>query len=252
MNGMYFASAYPSRREKRAQLFAFPYAGGGSVVFKKWQPLLSNIEVFPAQYPGRERRMAEPSINRFDILLDAVFLELKTIIKEDMSYFLFGHSLGTKIAYELALMTEKQALPIPKGLILAAGKAPCFGETRPIHQLDEEAFIREIGRFSGTPKEILENRELMHVFLPMLRADFTIDETYKRDTVLPLNCPIMGLMGAEDAELTLDELLKWRDYTKTEFSYKVVEGGHMFVNTRYRDVITYTEAFIHERINKRP
>ncbi|MGX8797827.1 thioesterase II family protein [Fusibacter sp. JL298sf-3] len=246
MNNRYFVSTYPPERQKRAQLFSFPYAGGGCAVFKKWQSYFQDIEVLSAQYPGRENRMGEAPIDCFEVLLEETFDALQGAVCADVPYYLFGHSLGTKLAYELALLAEKRGLKPPEGLILSAGKAPCYGENAPIHHLEEDAFVDAIGRFSGTPKEILENRDLMRVFLPMLRADFTVDETYVRQTVEKLNCPILGLMGTEDTELTLDELVKWQDYSTGAFGYKMVKGAHLFVNTHYDDVIAHIQAFIHD------
>lgn len=65
-----------------------------------------------------------------------------------------------------------------KYLFISGSRIPSIPEPKPIYHLPDEAFKRELGRFEGTPKEILENQELLDFFLPMLRADFTMDETY--------------------------------------------------------------------------
>lgn len=231
------------------QLFLFPYAGGGASVFRKWQTYFENTELFVVQYPGRENRMKEKPIEDFDLLIKKVFSELCKIISKDIPYFLFGHSLGTKVVYELTLKIQKHHLHPPEGLILSAGKAPCFEEKKPIHNLEENVFIEEIARFSGTPQEIIQNKEMMKIFVPMLRADFTLDETYRREKIEKVNCPILGLMGTQDQKLTLEEFLKWQEYTNLDFFYRFIEGGHMFVNTNSAIVIQDILEFIDEYNN---
>lgn len=218
------------------KLILFPYAGGGASIFRNWKEFFKDIKLYAAQYPGRENRMSETPINEFNILLEKIFEEFKVVISDNKPYYLFGHSLGTKIVYELALKIISNGLPQPKGIIVSAGRAPCYKEKKPIYNLDDREFIKEINRFSGTPIEIIENIEIMSLFIPMLRADFIIDETYVNENITKLDIPIHGFMGTEDKELTIKEFKKWKDYTNREFTYTYIEGGHMFINTNTEEV----------------
>lgn len=233
-----------NRRMNKKRLFLFPFAGGGASVFRSWQSEFKDVELFCAQYPGRENRISEKPVNNFEELFRNIYESIIPLIDEGFPYYFFGHSLGTKIIYELTLSIQKNCLFMPEGIIVSAGKAPCFKEKKPIYQLNDADFIKELRRFSGTPEEILSNRDLMNIFLPILRADFTIDETYHNEEIEKLNCPILGLMGTKDTELTLDELLKWSDYTNKSFRYEFVKGGHMFINTKYKEVIKWIKEFI--------
>lgn len=233
MNNRYFPGSF--KAEVKNRLFIFPFAGGGASVFSKWQKLFSSTEVIAAQYPGRETRIKEKPIENMGTLITELFENIKPIISDSIPYFLFGHSLGTKVAYELALRIQNSACYQPRGLIIAAGKAPCLRENNPIHKLSDNDFIREIGRFSATPNSILQSKELMDVFLPTLRADFKLDETYHRSNVQKVNLPILALMGEDDSELTIEELLMWENYTSCEFTYKKAAGAHMFIITSQED-----------------
>ena len=51
-------------------------------------------------------------------------------------------------------------------------------------------------------------------------------------------------MGDIDEEMKVEELLKWQDYTTKEFSYKYIEGKHMFVNTSPNSVINAIKEFV--------
>lgn len=238
---------------EKAKLLVFPYAGGGVSVFRKWEKYFGDIRVYATQYPGRENRIGEEPIKDFDILLENIYENLGDIISGDIPYYLFGHSLGTKLIYELTLKIfdkicrePKGLINKPKGIIVSAGKAPCFKEENPIYHLNDVDFIKGINRYSGTPKEIIQNIEIMKVFLPMLRADFMIDETYQRKDIVKIDIPILGLMGTEDNELKIEELRKWEEYTINDFKYSYIEGGHMFVNTNTELVTSEISKFIYE------
>lgn len=245
MEGWFINNEHFNKKENiSAKLFLFPYAGGGASVFQNWQNYFENIKLFSAQYPGRENRIRDNPIKDFSVVIESIYSSLLNIVSDEVPYYLFGHSLGTKIVYELALKIKKNKAPSPRGIIISAGRAPCFIEKNPIYNLDDENFIKEIKRFSGTPSEIIENIEIMKIFLPMLRADFILDETYKKTENEKVESPILALMGTEDKELTLQEFLKWNEYTNSTFSHKFIEGEHMFINTNTESVIKEIKEFI--------
>ena len=241
MSGKYFEY----KEGKKPKIFIFPFAGGGASAFKDWQKEFKNIEIQPAHYPGKEERIKESPIDNIDILTREIFYAIQPHISNGQPYYLFGHSLGTKVVYELALLLKESQYPYqPAGVIVSAGKAPCFREKKPIHYLNDSEFTKEVARFEGTPKIILENKNLLKFFMPMLRADFKMDETYKKNDVKKIDSPILALMGTEDPELTLQELLKWGEYTTGKFSYKYISGAHMFVNTNCKATIEAVKEFV--------
>lgn len=67
---------------------------------------------------------------------------------------------------------------------MSGSRPPHIPEPNPICNLPKREFIRELTRFAGTPKEILGNEEMMNFFIPLLRADFEMDEKYLRKTRL--------------------------------------------------------------------
>ena len=246
--GDWFEIINKSIISENARLIMFPYAGGGASVFRKWGKLFSNIRLYAVQYPGRENRMSEEPIKDFDILINEVFKNLIKIIDDDRPYYLFGHSLGTKLVYELTLRIMNDSMKKPSGIIVSGGKAPCFKEENPIYHLDDIDFIKGINRYSGTPEEIIQNIEIMKLFLPMLRADFMIDETYQRKEFEKIDIPILGLMGTDDEEFKIEELKKWEEYTTKDFKYRYIEGGHMFINTNTELVAKEISSFINENV----
>lgn len=226
------------------RVFLFPYAGGGISSFKNWQSNFENTELIYAQYPGRQRKISEDPLNNLEKLISNLYDNIKPLINDNIEYYFFGHSFGTKVAYELALKIQRNNLKLPSGIILSAGKAPCYKEENPIYNLDNNQFLQKLNRFSSIPEELLSNMDIMKLFIPMIKADFEMDEKYFKKDIIKINCPIISFMGREDKEMKLEELIRWKDYTSKSFNYKIINGGHMFINTNTQKVIKEIKQFI--------
>lgn len=168
-------------------LFCFPFAGGGASTYTSWiKKLKDKITVCPIQLPGREERIMEKPYTDMSELLRDLTDEIVIAIKG--KYALWGHSMGGKIAYELEKYLENKGYQAQ--CIFASGcRIPNIPEPNPIYHLKDEAFKRELERFGGTPKKVLENKELLDFFLPMLRADFTLADTYCDNSMTVLHSP---------------------------------------------------------------
>jgi acyl transferase domain-containing protein/surfactin synthase thioesterase subunit len=225
------------RPAARLRLFCFPYAGAGASVFRPWSEMLpAEIEVCPIQLPGREARFGEPPLTRLAILIQT----LVPLIRADLEtpFALFGHSLGGLICFELARELRKQNLPSPVQLLVSGCRAPQIPDLDlPIHRLEDAQFIEALRRLKGTPEEVLQNPELMRLFLPALRADFALLETYFYTTQPPLACPIAAFGGAEDAKVNQAQLAAWRDQTGGDFTLTLFPGDHFFLHTAQQELL---------------
>jgi surfactin synthase thioesterase subunit len=211
------------------QLFCFPFAGGGASIFRKWGTRLPNdVEVCAIQLPGREDRLLEPPFQQVQplvkILAKAVFID------RDKPFVFFGHSMGALIAFELSRHLRRLDVRQPSHLFVSGRRAPHLPDPNPpTYDLPHPEFIQELRRLSGTPNEVLEDTEMMAVFMPMLRADFTLCETYSYVDDAPLTCPISAFGGSEDPEIEYDEVAGWRGMTTGSFSLQVFPGDHFFL-----------------------
>jgi medium-chain acyl-[acyl-carrier-protein] hydrolase len=151
----------------------------------------------------------------------------------------FGYSFGALLAFETARLLRRQGIR-PERLMVAALKAPGLPLRRkPIHHLPEDEFAGEIRKFCGTPDSVLENRQLMNLVLPAIRADFTAYETYRYSEEAPLDCPITAMGGAGDASVAPDELTAWSNETSAGFATRIFPGDHFFLNSARR-LLTWT------------
>lgn len=213
------------------RLICFPYAGGSAHVFKGWESYLpAEVEVHAVQLPGRGQRIGETPIDSLDTLTATLADVFDPLM--DRPYALFGHSMGALISYELARTLRRQGAPQPAHLFLSARHAPHLPSKRaPIHHLPDSKFVAELERYRGTPAAVLQNRELMDLFLPALRADFTISERYNYVAEEPLPCPIAAFGGVQDELVSRTSLAAWEEHTRGDFSLRLFPGDHFFLQS---------------------
>lgn len=66
LQNLYVSRPLP-RANPRLCLFCFPYAGGGASVYARWAKTYpETVEVCPIQLPGRENRLRDQLISKFD------------------------------------------------------------------------------------------------------------------------------------------------------------------------------------------
>jgi len=102
--------------------------------------------------------------------------------------------------------------------------------------LPESQFIQELHRYNGTPGRLLEDPEAIRLFLPMLRADFAIFETYSYRSGVALACPITALGGRGDGRVNEKELAQWHQMSSGDFTLHMFSGDHFFLNSQ-RDAV---------------
>lgn len=222
------------------RLFCFPHAGGGAAAYRSWVGALgSEIEVVPVPLPGREARFAEPAHRHMDTLAEQITRELAPSF--DRPYVFFGHSMGAGLAWEIARRSA------PLGVIASARRGPHLPtRRRRMSELSDAQFVAELGRLEGTPREVLENPELVELLLPTLRADFALSESFTAPADRKLHCPVVAIAGKDDAEVDHEELSAWRDSTTGPFRYRLFDGGHFYLADGAPEVLAEVRAAVLE------
>jgi medium-chain acyl-[acyl-carrier-protein] hydrolase len=182
------------------------------------------------QLPGREYRILEEPFSDITPLIPLLARALHPYL--DMPYALFGHSMGALVSFELArYLNQSEHAPDPMHLFVSGRRAPHLTASEPpIGQLPELAFIEELRRLNGTPEEVLQNDELLHLLMPLLRADFTLCEKYIYREESILKCPLSAFAGLQDEEVSSNELIAWREQTSGPFKYRFFIGNHFFLH----------------------
>ncbi|MCP3742352.1 thioesterase II family protein [Rossellomorea sp. BNER] len=222
----------------KVKLFCIPFAGGSAVIYSKWKKWMAHsIEVNEVELAGRGRRMNEPLIENMEEMVEDIYDSIKNYITEP--YSIFGHSMGGLLTYELCHKLQKEGYPAPVHVFVSGRKAPQLkARKKLIHSLPDQEFITEILKYDGMDKNIFENKELANIFLPILKADFKLIETYKFNPPFNLlKSNISVFHGMDDKTVDVEELSLWSEVTKKESKIYTFPGGHFFINEYPEQVV---------------
>lgn len=219
------------RPDARCRLYCLPHAGGGAALFRTWpNHLPADVEVCPIHLPGRETRFRE---SRFTSIARLVQTLAPIILPHLQKPFaVFGYSMGGLIAFELLRELRRLGAPAPLRLLIAARQAPQLVEARPsLHRLSDKEFFETLHhRYGGIPDEALNNKEIRDIFIPLLKADMEMIETYQCRPEEPLDCPISVFGGRLD-HIEHGDLSAWQQQTLQPVFVKMFEGSHFFIQT---------------------
>lgn len=227
VNNKWFCIPRPVRQPK-LRLFCFPYAGGSAATYYPWAAMLnSEVELVAIQPPGRSNRINEAAYCDMHEMVDDLIKSIIPLL--NVPFIFFGHSLGSRVAYELATRLKSHHFPTPIQFFASGSEAPhVVRSKKKVYELPEDNFIDELQRLRGTPEEVLQNRELMQLVLPLLRADFQIADNYVSDKIV-LNCPIVIMAGKDDVSVDHTHLEKWKELTLFAGDIQYIPGDHFFI-----------------------
>lgn len=218
-----------TRERPALRLFCFPYAGGGPQIFSGWADRLpDSVEVVGVRLPGRENRFREQPYRTWEPLI----ADLTALLREkaDMPLALFGHSLGGRIAYEVAKRLEALGREPARRVIVAGCRAPTAPQRQPImHSMTTPDLRRRLVEMQGVPGEILANDAMMALIEPTLRADLELAETWTSSPE-PIAAPVAAFCGARDAVDPPAAMRPWAQATTGRFDYAEFDGGHFFIH----------------------
>ncbi|MBA3471507.1 MAG: thioesterase [Herpetosiphonaceae bacterium] len=213
------------------RLFCLPFAGGTAAAYRAWAAYLPNsVEIVPVELPARGMRFSETPFVSSEPLIEALAEAIQPYL--DTPFALFGHSMGALLSFELARLLSSRHGVTPAHLFVSGHRAPHLEATdTTTHLLSDQDLLIKVRQIDGTPKEVLEQHELMQLMLPILRADFTICDTYVFQPGAPLPCSISAFGGFQDPMVKRNDIAAWREHTSAEFFVHMFPGGHFFLQT---------------------
>lgn len=214
--------------DARLRLVCFAHAGGGAWSYGAWAQRWPRVEVCAIELPGRGARYGEaPFVDLVDLLAQ---LTPRIACLDDRPLVLFGHSLGARIAYGLAAALQAKGGPAPRGVIVSAGRPPSVAPHELTGRETDAALRSWLERVGGTPRELLENEDLMQLTLPVLRADLALLSSSARLSAPRLDCDLYAFGGRRDPMLPPEAVAAWRGFTQRRFTCELFEGGHFYLH----------------------
>ncbi|WP_459549288.1 thioesterase II family protein [Nocardia sp. X0981] len=211
-------------------LLIFPHAGAGASAYRAFSKAFSeHYEVLVFQYPGRQDRVHEPAPATLPEIAAGAFAEFR-----DSPYYggvpitTFGHSMGAMVSFEFLRLAEAAGTPIHRAYVSAA-VAPHLADTKPPTPKEDDALLDHLVRLEGTTGDVMTNRDLMRMTLPVVKQDHLASEKYSCGDDIRVSTPIHVLGGDNDPIVTLAELNGWRKHSD-EVDITVFEGGHFYLN----------------------
>lgn len=216
--------------QARLRLFCFPCVGGTISAYSTWSKHLpADVEVHLVQLPGRGSRLTEQPFTRLSELVQTLAPIIRPYL--NIPFAFFGHSMGATVSFEVIRQLRQQGNSSPVQLFACSSPAPQTPMKPPIHMLPEAAFVAEmLHRYNAIPQVVLQNNELMRLFLPSLRADMAMLETYVYATEKPLDLPISAFGGFQDSVVSNSDLAEWGEQTCNSFTLQMFPGDHFFLH----------------------
>jgi medium-chain acyl-[acyl-carrier-protein] hydrolase len=238
--------------DAKLRLFFFHYAGGGASIFRGWEKHFGKeIDVFAVQSPGRENRYSAKPIACLKTKVDQLREEIAPYL--DVPCIFVGHSMGAMLAFELARLVQEDPRHRLAHVVLSAMRAPHLPRIKPIMAgMSHDEFINEIKQYSRTPHEILDNRDIMDTFMPMLRADFTLSESRAFDCSRKLAVPATLFCGVDDDAVPIEDAGAWSSLLAQRPEFVQFDGGHFFIHAEQAKFVAEVQAIAQRAMQRRP
>ncbi|WP_026328184.1 thioesterase II family protein [Streptomyces sulphureus] len=218
------------------RLVCFPHAGGGASSYQEWVTrLLPDAEVLVVQYPGREDRFGEPHAPDMAALADEIAADLP--MSADRPLVLFGHSMGSTVAFEVARRIERLCPGGLARLCVSGRPAPHAARATAVHLLSDDDLLADLRALAGTSETLLDNLEFRSLFLPAIRNDYRLIETYRPEPGAGIAAPISGFCGADDPHVRPEEMHRWGEATTSGFGLQVFSGGHFYLHDHAAEIV---------------
>lgn len=231
------------------RILGFPYAGGNATFVRNWsEHLPSYVELFGVNYSGRNGRTSGPLLLTPQAIVEDL---IEDVIKcATIPVILFGYSLGAVIAYETSKQLAQRGLSWPSELVVAAARAPHLPrKSHPVSSLSDTEFIAKLRSYGGTPEAVLQDKQLLDYYLPILRADFATAENYQLLHFTPLPCPITAIAGSSDNSADASMVAAWEKHTSGTFDLHQLEGSHFFLHKQLNSVLEIMRRLARRHVN---
>ena len=216
-------------------LLCLPCGGASAAIYARWRLHLPRwIRLVPIELPGRGARAAEPFSCNIDELIEQLCLEQTRVL--ETPYALFGHSMGGLLAYRMARHLQQQGRALPMMVFASASPAPSSGGWKFSAHQSEEALLRDLHRYGGTPDDVLESPEMLRMALAALAADYVLCNSFEYQGPAQLAVPFR-IFGGRDDEVRQEQLAAWRRETTGSFSLHWFDGGHFYLRPHEQAVV---------------
>jgi surfactin synthase thioesterase subunit len=233
---------------EKINLFCLPFAGGSLFSYRSFvQKAPHSLNIISLELPGRGRRVQENLCTDLFDLVEDVFRQIQHRL--DHPYAIYGHSMGSVLGYLLTRKICQLGLPQPLHLFFTGRRGPCLGIQEQLYKLPRPQFVEKLRELGGSSEEVLSNADVMDFFEPVLKADFQALETYQYQHSVPLDIPIIVMIGSEE-NTTPEMAMAWQRETRQELELKIFKGHHFFIFDHVEEILEIVANKLEESLVK--
>lgn len=218
-------------------------------MFKKIQNLLlQNVKVSPLELAGRGSRFMEEPYADVKGAVNDLYQKISGWIDQE-DYCFMGFSMGGIIAFELCRKIQQMGRKLPSGVLFLGVEPPHIKSRTEYHKLNDREFRQAMISMGGIPEEVSQCDELFDLYLPALKADFQLCETYCfTGQTIKFDFNFYLINGLDDS-ISRSVLEQWSWYCK-KCQLDFVPGVHFFINTNTSETCRSINKDLKEILNK--
>jgi len=229
------------------RIFCFPHAGGSPRAFADWQDGLGDdAEILAICRPGREHRAAEPAPTISELIDGATAAIAGLTESDDRPFYLFGHSLGAIVAFEVCRRLSASGAA-PRHFVASGASAPPLlpsQRVKDIAKLTGREFAEAIGFFGGLPADVIADQEMRDLLLPGIIADFAMAVGYRYQSGPRLAVPATIVVGRDDPHVQQEQIEPWNDEFTWPPDRHLVDGGHFYFEPQPTAIVDILRSLV--------
>ena len=197
------------------KLILLPYAGSLGIAYNQWvKTLREKYELYRIDYGKLKAGVRNYECSSWTELCELLFEKIKEIVTDD-DYVIFGHSMGSRAAYEMYLRIVENDMPLPRRIIFSGCTVLNKLHKDPM-EMPEEKFREEYIALGGISEQVLECQE-QYQYKPM-----------------HMKCPVMVLNGEKEEYSTKEE---WEALLGCQVEQRFYPGKHFFIYDTDNDIL---------------
>lgn len=224
---------------KYMTVFIIPFAGGSSFSFKQWIGKSDFFNFVPLDLPGKGRRNKEPLAASMSEIINDIIRQINDYLNQNNieTYAIWGHSMGGRIAYEVALCIIQKNLKKLEFIVLSGTPAPTYDNRAMLSEIisDEKLFIDYLDSFGMINAKYIIRPEFKRIFTAVLN-DYKILSEYKASRGIIRGVKGVIVYGESDDSFEMD-WMEWKKYFSINPLFLRYPGKHFFIFEAFPEIV---------------
>ena len=209
------------------ELYMLPYAGGSSLSYSRWC-FDERVKVVSLDYRGHGTRMKEELDKNFEDVVQDIYEQICTQ-SEEQNISIFGHSMGSLVAWEVAERLKEDGIGL-KSLFVSACVPPHKFDFQYYNLLvTEEGLIEFLRKENRIRENQLRSTIFKDIVCPASINDYRLLSLYRKKAWQKINCPIICLYGLQDEMINTKDMKYWSEYTDNKCELREFQGSHYYI-----------------------